>query len=106
MSRASASLQSLANMTRGSCAGGRPSVALVHCRVETKALSIGAGVVICEGVILQGHTVERLAATFLPTECVCCPRPLCDQASTQTRGARARPCSKQNATSLCQDMAA
>lgn len=38
------------------------------CRVEAMALTIGEGAVISEGVILQGHTVERLAATFVPTK--------------------------------------
>jgi hypothetical protein len=36
------------------------------------ALTIGAGTIISEGVVLQGHTVERLAATFVPTECASC----------------------------------
>lgn len=34
------------------------------------ALTIGEGTIISEGVVLQGHTVERLAATFVPTTCV------------------------------------
>jgi hypothetical protein len=39
------------------------------------ALTIGEGAIISEGVMLQGHTVERLAATFLPTECAACMAP-------------------------------
>ena len=48
---------------------GRGAVIFGGNRVETKALTIGAGAILGESVILQGHTVERLAATFLPTEC-------------------------------------
>lgn len=45
------------------------------CRVETMALTIGEGTIISEGVVLQGHTVERLAATFVPTTCATCTAP-------------------------------
>lgn len=46
----------------------RLSCVHVLCSVEATALTIDEGAVISEGVVLQGHTVERLAATFVPTE--------------------------------------